>query len=284
MNNLLNILKNNSVKSFILLTVSTYIFSTILLAKIMCGGTACKDMVESWLILFPLIIIIFLPAFICIYYLYRKITNNLVRIILFSAIVPFYNLIYYYIDFFMNACDPTLSQIIGASWLFLILPAVLLTAIIIPKKFLNFKKEAIIISILMWFCGWGFIIAILPINYFINSNFNLNWYWNPFTIRDLEDYRPAIEYIKEYKAKHGVYPENILDLEINSSNFPYFTYSTENNRSEFILTVSNYKYFNSGCYRYCSSTKLQDCSASGIDKYKKHLKLGEWIYSRIDYD
>lgn len=282
MNKIFNILKNNSVKTFILLTVCTYIFSTILLAVIVHGGTASKDLLESWLILFPLIIIIFLPAFICIYFLYRKIANNLVRTILFSAIIPFYNLIYYYIDSFMNAGNGSLSQVIGASWLFLILPSVLIAAIIIPHKFINFKKDTIIISILMWLCGWGCIIAILPLNYFVNSN--INWYWNPFTSQALEDYRPAIEFIKEYKAQNGVYPENILDLEINSYNFPYFTYSTENNSSEFILTVSKYKYFDSGCYRYCSSTKLQDCSATGIDNHKKHLRLGEWIYFQADYD
>lgn len=277
--------KNSSIKSIILLTAFIYIVSTISIAIFFHGAIVCNDMIMLWLLLFPIILFIFIPAFISISFLYKKITRTVGRIFLFSIIIPLYNLILYFIDSFLNAGECGYSELIGASWLFLILPTTLIIAIVIPKKFLHKKKLIIITTILMWFAGWFFILSIIPINaIFYKSVASRTWIWNPFILQDLKEYDSVIEYIENYKVINGVYPHDLNSLNINAENYPYFRYTTENKQSDFILAISKYKYFEISSYRYCSSRALEKCNAFRHYNPKISLNIGKWVYYRYDFD
>ena len=87
------------------------------------------------------------------------------KILLTAFIVPFVNMVIYLIEFSLN-CPKDLeiahgcfSEVFGCYAIFLIVPFLLFISLILPKKILKFKIEAIKTLSLMWFFGWILIFA-----------------------------------------------------------------------------------------------------------------------------
>ena len=82
------------------------------------------------------------------------------KILLTAFIAPFVNMVIYLIEFSLN-CPEDLeihpcyfSEIFGCYAIFLIVPFLLFLSLILPKKILKFKIEAIKTLSLMWIFGW----------------------------------------------------------------------------------------------------------------------------------
>ena len=230
-----------------------------------------KDFLGSLLfcILEPICLLVFtalafLPAIIVLYFLFKKIKNINLRIILIAFIIPFTNLIYYIIEHFLIDFE-IFSMIIGFYTLFVFLPTALIVTLCAPKSILPFKKEFIKANILMGIIGWILICLSSFITDFIEWKIELNI---------LNKYQPVIETIEQYKSENGLYPQNIDD---NIKLFKNFNYEPQDNNNGFILELSNHW---EKSYNYCSDSEYQHCK-EGWYSGGAHKKIGNWI--KADY-
>jgi hypothetical protein len=82
------------------------------------------------------------------------------KILLTAFVVPFINMVIYLIEFSLNCKEDSemnfgyFSEFFGFYAIFLIVPFLLFLSLILPKKILKFKIEAIKTLSLMWFFGW----------------------------------------------------------------------------------------------------------------------------------
>ena len=82
------------------------------------------------------------------------------KILLTAFIVPFINMVIYLIEFSLNCQEDYelnfgyFSEFFGFYAIFLIVPFLLFLSLILPKKILKFKIEAIKTLSLMWIFGW----------------------------------------------------------------------------------------------------------------------------------
>ena len=82
------------------------------------------------------------------------------KILLTAFVVPFINMVIYLIEFSLNCREDSelnfgyFSEFFGFYAIFLIVPFLLFLSLILPKKILKFKIEAIKTLILMWIFGW----------------------------------------------------------------------------------------------------------------------------------
>jgi hypothetical protein len=82
------------------------------------------------------------------------------KILLTAFIVPFINMVIYLIEFSLNCKEDSelnfgcYSEFFGFYAIFLIVPFLLFLSLILPKKILKFKIEAIKTLSLMWVFGW----------------------------------------------------------------------------------------------------------------------------------
>ena len=238
-----------------------------------------------WILYSPFLILLFSPAFFTIHCIYKK-YNKGIRLILAANILPFFTLIYYFIDAFCSAEDPFTAMLIGFAWLFIILPAILIITFFIPNKLISLKKELAIFIVLTWILGWFYIFAFIPICSAIYKKVNTHrtWYWNPFIIYQLDKYKSTIKYLENYKEKNREYPSNLIIKNENPDEFPYISYTTYNNGKDFILIVSPYRYIESGSFRYCTNNKLPKCQPTGINQREMILCISDWLYYRYVYD
>ena len=87
------------------------------------------------------------------------------KILLTAFIVPFINMLIYLIEFSLNCREDSelnfgyYSEFFGFYAIFLIVPFLLFLSLILPKKILKFKIEAIKTLSLMWIFGWILIFA-----------------------------------------------------------------------------------------------------------------------------
>ena len=87
------------------------------------------------------------------------------KILLTAFVVPFINMVIYLIEFSLNCREDSelnfgyFSEFFGFYAIFLIVPFLLFLSLILPKKILKFKIEAIKTLSLMWFFGWILIFA-----------------------------------------------------------------------------------------------------------------------------
>lgn len=286
---LLNIkktLSNQNVQTVISFFICTWVLSFVIILIFFKTETVINEFSE-WLFCYIISLIAFIPAYIVIYFLFKCIKETFLRIFSIAFFIPFFNLLYFYLESFMSVDTIYYTCILGALWLFVILPCMLITAIILPKSFLKMKTKIIITIILTITCGWSLIALIIPIGYIKTNIFpkQRTWIWNPIRIHQLEDYRPAIDYIENYRLQHGQYPIDITAINPISSSFPYYNYATHNNGNDFILSVSEYKDLSHSNYKYCSSPKLSHCTAVGYGTdMTMHFKLGDWVYYKLMFD
>ena len=82
------------------------------------------------------------------------------KILLTAFIVPFINMVIYLIEFSLNCREDSelnfgyFSEFFGFYAIFLIVPFLLFLSLILPKKILKSKIEAIKTLSLMWIFGW----------------------------------------------------------------------------------------------------------------------------------
>ena len=82
------------------------------------------------------------------------------KILLTAFVVPFINMVIYLIEFSLNCKEDSelnfgyFSEFFGFYAIFLIVPFLLFLSLILPKKILKFKIEAIKTLSLMWIFGW----------------------------------------------------------------------------------------------------------------------------------
>lgn len=284
--NILNkILDNKKLLLITILALASYICSTVIVSLYFWSGTARNDIIKMWILYSPFLILLFSPAFFTIHCIYKK-YNKGIRLILAANILPFFTLIYYFIDAFCSAEDPFTVMLIGFAWLFIILPAILIITFFIPNKLMSLKKELAIFIVLTWILGWFYIFAFIPVCSAIYKKVNTHrtWYWNPFTIYQLDKYKSTIKYLENYKNKNSKYPANLSVQNANPEEFPFISYTTYNNQKDFILIVSPYRYIESGSFRYCTNNKLPKCQPTGINQREMILCISDWLYYRYVYD
>lgn len=284
--NILNkILNNKKLLLITILALASYICSTVIVSLYFWSGIARNDIIKMWILYSPFLILLFSPAFFTIYCIYKK-YNKGIRLILAANILPFFTLIYYFIDAFCSAEDPFTVMLIGFAWLFIILPAILIITFFIPNKLISLKKELATFIVLTWILGWFYIFAFIPVCSAIYKKVNTHrtWYWNPFIIYQLDKYKSTIKYLENYKSKNSKYPANLSVQNANPEEFPFISYTTYNNQKDFILIVSPYKYIESGSFRYCTNNKLPKCQPTGINQREMILCISDWLYYRYVYD
>lgn len=145
--------------------------------------------------------IIFVPAIITLYFLFKKIQCIKYRIILTAFIIPFNNLVYLFIEHFYFRSE-IISSFIGFYALFIILPIIFITTLCIPKSLLKFKWEIINTNILTYIFGWGLIILGGNIMSILDTIIE---------IPNLKKYEPLIQNIEKYKTQNGTYPQKVED-------------------------------------------------------------------------
>ena len=204
--------------------------------------------------------IVFSPLILALYFLFKKIKNKYLRILLVAFLIPFTNLIYLFIEHFCFNSD-FYSNLIGFFTLFCTIPLYSITALCIPKSILPIKWDIITTTVLTAIFGIGLIILseiIIPKIDDIAAK------------RKLEKYELIINNIEDYKKQNGVYPQKIED---NVQAFKQLYYNTKNSDKDYILTVGD-GYITQ--YNYCSIEQLDSCYPKKTN-YASYEKYGKWI-------
>jgi len=218
------------------------------------------------LILFLLIFILIITIFL-IYKLVNKSekkNNMTISIVSVAFLIPFANLILYlssqtgYID----AKFSIAALLIGFCSLVILIPTLFLLFLLIPKREFEYKNIVLLTIFLTEIIGWFFI-------------FVSGFLQDAITLLQLEEYRPSINYIKNYKKEHGVYPTSLKKGLNHSKSHPYYVYKIFNNGNDFKIMVSRFEYIID--YNYCSSKKLDGCDENSKNSKYKYYKFGEWI-------
>lgn len=183
-----------------------------------------------------------------------------IRMFLIAFLLPFSNMLL----FLLLSNNSGLGfAITGLFYMVVILPICLLISIV----YYFFSKNSFYIKTTLLTFLFGVVLIFL-----LSFLYTLFDYIK--TVVNLTEYNPTIEYIENYKIKNGFYPDNLSSFPIKTKYFPYYKYTTKDNKREYILSVSKYKYFNE--YTYCSSLKYEGCHAK--DGYPiSYRKIGKWI-------
>lgn len=218
------------------------------------------------IILFILFLFILITFFL-LYKLVNKSENKkriTLRIVFIAFLIPLANLILYlgsqtgYID----AKYSIIALLIGFFSLVIVIPILFLLFALIPKREFEYKSIFLSTVFLTEIIGWFLI--------FISG-----FLQNSITLIQLEEYRPLINYIKNYKNEYGVYPTNLKKDLIHSKSYPFYVYKISNNGNDFKLMVSRFEYIVD--YNYCSNKKLEGCDENSKNLKYKYYKFGEWI-------
>ena len=209
--------------------------------------------------------VLFSPAILALYFLFKKIQNKNLRILLTAFLIPFNNLIYLAVGHFFYDDLESLSVTAGFISLFMFLPVALVATFCIPKSLLPFKKEAILTNILMWFIGWGLIIVALIAGGYIDELIEKI---------SLSKYEPIIQQLEDYKQKNGVYPDSIED---KVGVYKEFSYKPQDYNKDFVLNLSNHWTMS---YYYCSNDEYYYCQEGWHDG-GYYTKIGKW--TKADY-
>lgn len=242
-------------------------FGIILILMTLWGFFVAHGELESiWEIFLVFIIcsfgffIVFFPTILLLYFIFKKIQNKNLRILLTAFSIPFTNLIYLFIEHFCFGSEFN-SNLIGFCTLFVTLPIAFLIGLCTPKSILPIKWGIIKTVILTAIFGVGLIILSESVISKIDD----------ITAQSkLEKYEIIIENIENYKKQNGVYPQKIED---NVQKFKQFYYNTKNSDKDYILTVGD-SYITQ--YNYCSSEELEGCYPQKTN-YASYEKYGKWI-------
>lgn len=284
------IFQNKNIQSILCVLLGCYFIPVLFITIAFWGGTALTGTIIEWLIYSPLILFIglmlFMPAFILIFFIFKNTNNTSLKILSFSFLIPFFNLVYFYIESYMSISMIYYSCVLGALWLFLILPSVFIITLCLPKKILQIKKQILLTTFLTFLLGW-MLVGITFLTKISQNNSNAKqrtWFWNPIIMHQLDAYHPIINDIETHKKQNGKYPKNVSFNNVVSKSYPYYSYQTFNDNNDFILSVSQYKIENNCifCYRFCSSQALPKCKAMGYKHGYTYWQLGKWVYESFD--
>ena len=210
------------------------------------------------------VLLIFAPAIVTVYFLFKKVKDSLTRIYLIAFIIPFTNLIYLLIEhYFIFGSDGMMSMFIGFFILFMFLPLTLITTCFIPKVWLPLKKDMITTQLLLITIGWIMVVL---------SGFLINISDNIVNSIKINKYNSIIESLEHYKTEHNRYPSQVEDTVKCYKNFEY---KTEDNSQEYVLMLYNSPAF---LLNYCSSDKLKECKL-GYHNGRYNRKFGKWVKS-----
>ena len=213
-------------------------------------------------------LIIFSPAILILYFLFKKIKNTKGRIFLTAILLPLNNLLYFFIEYIYSDYSPIFSVMIGAFSLFVVVPLIFIIVMLIPQKILQIKWQAVITIVLTGIFGWIFVIF----TYFLIATV-----MPKADAKNLEKYDVIIENLEGYKKQNGVYPKTTED---NIKKFHYFKYEPINDDKDYILTVYN-TYSNH--YNYCTTPEPVGCHPDNKYYYMIYKQFGKWIEA-IDDD
>lgn len=201
-----------------------------------------------------------------------KIIIKITTLVFLSAFVPV-SIYFYVLSSPLDDIMLVLSIVLAMVEAFLILPFVFLVLLVIPKKYILFKKGILMFvtsCILFWllflFCG----VHSIEKNHEDYEN-NL-----------IDSHSVIINKLNDYKNSNGHYPKNLKDINIVQSNSDHYSYDTCNNDQDFSFSFQAdakkefyYFYFspnvNSQCNQYY---------AKSIDTVKMK---DNWL-KYIDYD
>jgi len=201
---------------------------------------------------------------------YEKKNKDIINMFSIAFFIPFMNFILlWYSKIFNNNGTQLDAFLVGSIWLFIILPTLFAIVIFIPKKIFSYKKWALLTITLTGLIGW-----ILIFTSFLLDNLSI--------IVELEEFRPTINYIKQYKNTHGIYPTNLKGNLPNSKSYSSYHYIIFNKGNDFKLSVGGSKNSISN-YNYCSSTNFNGCSTDSKPPIIRH-KLGDWIEEHVNID
>lgn len=217
---------------------------------------------------------IIIPALLPILLIY-KITENceqkkraIINMFSIAFFIPLMNFIYFcYSEIYLNSSPPDLyPYIIGFFWLCVLLPSLFIITLLIPKQKFQYKKFTLLTIFITGVMGWIFVFTGLSISSWISTN---------RTLSGLKEYESSIGYIKKYKNEHKIYPTSLNEKLINAKTFPYYEYKIYHNKKDFILKISDSKYFVHN-YNYCSNKTMDGCHEATI-RPMEYRKVGNWI-------
>lgn len=223
----------------------------------------------------PFGLVLLIPAAIPIWFV-NKLTKNssekkkfLINLFSISFFIPFINCILYLftIIFKFNFAN-LIIELIGFDWLVVILPICFIITILFPRKYFEHKKFTVLTIFITFVIGSVLMLISLKSGELITTNQQL---------KELDEYRPTINYIKNYKKEHNIYPETLKNDLLKSKSHPYYEYKIYNNKKDFKLRVSKYKYPQIEDYIYCSNKISNGCEENPKFTTLKHEQIGEWI-------
>ncbi len=116
--------------------------------------------------------LVFLPAILLLWFLFKKIKNPYWRCALIALLIPLNNSIYYIIEYNPNIpftftqAPVNYTVIIGICSLCWILPLAFITFLLTPKSIFKIKWYAVLTTILMFIFGWiiAYYTLLLPLS------------------------------------------------------------------------------------------------------------------------
>jgi len=225
-------------------------------------------------------ILAFFPAYLLSWFVHKKTKSLKWTMFSIAFFIPFVNLLYFSIENMLVAhSQVALATVLGFLWLFFILPTIFVVTLCIPKKIIEIKYKIVLTTFLTVVLGWIMVVGMILFMGIKNQFFRAEefWYYNPVTINQLGEYKPAIKYLKKFNKENGKYPENIDEVKLEAKAYPIFEYKTYNNDKDFILSVKKVKE-TPEVFRYCSSKELPDCKPIGYFNHSCYKQIGKWVH------
>lgn len=191
---------------------------------------------------------------------YDEQKRQLIRMFSIAFTIPFINAVFYLIAAALGPYNPLIFIVIGAIWLFMILPflSIIVTVVMIIKQVSLKQILFFLLTVLLIYIGY--VIAIVLISPAENSVV-----MNKESAIFDKEYGSTIDYLKSYKKTYGVYPLTLDKSYVHAKKLTDYTYQTLNNQKDFKLSLGDYIY-------YCSNLTLQECMPKG--SYKR---IGDWV-------
>ena len=209
---------------------------------------------------------IFIPTIIILYFLFRKFKGYKTRIWLVSFLIPFTNMVYFFIDAIKTG-DGISSQMIGFWAIFFILPMITVLTLFTPKSLLSIKSEILKTCGLMFAFGWILIFL---------SWATVSFADDVYSYYKVQKYDHVIKKLENYKTKNGVYPDKLQNI-VRVRNLYYRTYDDGQN---IILELNKY---NAKSYKYCSDKDAEECKEGRYEERYQN-RIGKWVKSVEDND
>ena len=127
---------------------------------------------------------------------------------------------------------------------------------------------------------FSFMVFVSVIFYYLAGFTVINKIDRTIELKRLSKYDSVINYLEDYKAKHGEYPKTLDFSKLKKDGYEYESYEALNNNKDYIIQVSNYEGIES--YNYCSNPSNPDYEQCRPQiKYPmEYTAFGKWIYAQ----